>query len=1286
MTYSFNYATNAADALYVAEGDYVQFRFKAPSEWSTRITVQVNIGLLPTYWVIETRNEDRQPNPFPFQIYEGAEIDTLYTYADGLRSGEEPITIGGLTDDTVINFSISYSRNIPNLNDPAVVRNYAAFRIDYNGDGTWDTNASTDGNGWYPSTFQSATVTNGSKVQVRARSADFEDTPARLSVSAGTTTEEWTIRTVFAPTNVPEPFPEFADKLDQPNNVYVYTDEVIQISGLIASGSIQLDNGGQFALSSSPTTFTNADGYQQLDVPDSAWTSNSTVVNGQYLQLRRLSDMGNSSSVSMRLDIADDIDGSDWRVGTEGAPDTNPNEFSFDPKTNVLPSTEIPSDPEPSGGISGLDAGVVVPVVLVTTPADRTTSSNVRIKINDGSIGTFPAFVQNGDIITLYVTSADTVSTTVQATIKVGGNELLPFQVRTYDGPDSVAKFDTPQNIDQQLPFSYVSSPFVQIDRDSINVPIQISTTNGALISIDSDAPTNGDVPGSFTRTFDPLINSYFYVSVLTGSIGEIVTDTTVTVGTGSGENNNNPFTWSAETRLNPPVITEQQGIWYSIKTPKFEGYNLGTILPILKEDIGSYGNLDGSLSSRYPGFIKCEGQSLEASKYWQLWEIIGNHYGGNATVTNENIFDGGILIGTTRTYSGNFNIPDYRNRKMCGVGVVDALKGNSAFLPVDTSGAPQQSDIQVPGSEGGYWYFDKVDSFGANPLEQIQGTGVTGLNSQFFSLGTVRLRGLETLVDSVSFNIPSSCEVNATIGPLENKIVAVPSHDHFYVAAVPGAEDGFPLIRWGNVFGGRSMFQTGKGTWTVSKAGVAGSDTEQANLGYIAVFKDSEGTNSAYEAESSSASALAADSWLKFWQGYGSFEQNLRMYYGDNYSGSLEEWISDNGFPTGFPVVPDPMQDGDSVRSFDAWPGDFAGQTEYRNITFTTWWVSDRNQLPSATSATAANAASGSLRPTTSVVYNATSGGGVNNNSVFTPGNAGAWENGMGINFACAGVCDIRTDSFTVDPFNPAGGITLPHSHLITTQTIGDINQDFTGGNLTGAGTTADNYGSGLGGGVEGAVTAFQGWESFDLNTYDTIGTGADGTKYANQTLGEYWGRQLGTEVWAGLAATYGLASAFDVATYVDIETETINQTGGGSGLKLLIDIEPYPNEAGTVAANTRIRVKSVINAGSGYNVGDQVQMVAWNDFCDVSNSYGGGGSDKMLRISNVSSAGDNSAATEVNLKFNQNEIFMDMTEAEFKFTSSFKKPVPDVTMRPQRQVPIMNPFHKTKYIIKAW
>jgi hypothetical protein len=60
--------------------------------------------------------------------------------------------------------------------------------------------------------------------------------------------------------------------------------------------------------------------------------------------------------------------------------------------------------------------------------------------------------------------------------------------------------------------------------------------------------------------------------------------------------------------------------------------------------------------------------------------------------------------------------------------------------------------------------------------------------------------------------------------------------------------------------------------------------------------------------------------------------------------------------------------------------------------------------------------------------------------------------------------------------------------------------------------------------------------------------------------------------------------------------------------------------------------------------------------------------------------------AGNTIQLEFTQQEIFMDMTDGTFALSASFKKPVPDVALAPQRQVPILNPFHKTKYVIKAY
>ena len=124
MTYSFS-----TTPVYVSEGDYVQFRFKAPPTWDTTQTITIQLGDLTQYWLITTVPEDFTPDPFPFQNYEPAELDTLYTYGDGTRPGESIITVSGLTPTTqaAVALGSTFAGDIT----------YFAMRIDYNGDGNW---------------------------------------------------------------------------------------------------------------------------------------------------------------------------------------------------------------------------------------------------------------------------------------------------------------------------------------------------------------------------------------------------------------------------------------------------------------------------------------------------------------------------------------------------------------------------------------------------------------------------------------------------------------------------------------------------------------------------------------------------------------------------------------------------------------------------------------------------------------------------------------------------------------------------------------------------------------------------------------------------------------------------------------------------------------------------------------------------------------------------------------------------------------------------------------------
>ena len=1048
---SYSYAPSN-DPLYVSEGDYVQFKFKAPDTWDTTLTVSVKIGDLSTFWQIQTVPEDFTPDPYPFARVDDAEVNTLYTYADGSRSLETIVTISGLTDSTLAATYVSTNRLVP---FGATSTDYYAARFDTGGGfGPW-INTGTPA------------VKNGDRIQIRGRTGQFNDQTTLITLGVGTVYERWEIKTKSAPINKPEPFPVFSDKDDQPTSTYIYSDEIIPLSGMVEPGLCTIGSGGEFKVAATNTTTTNSDGFEVLS-GGSAWASSGTVENGQYMQLRVLSSSNALTPISMSVNIAVG-DGSTWVVTTGANPSTNPNTFSFPAITGVLQDTFIESAKKPDGGISGLGAGVSVPVTLTGT-----TSSDVRIRINNGSLGTFPATVTNGDQITLYAQSSTSTLTTVDTNIKVGDRDIATWQVRTGTGPDSDASFTPPPSRSGLIPFQFYSSNPVQVT--GINVPITInSSTAGSLISIDFDTPAPGP------RTFGPE-NTSFQISLQTGALGSTV-NTQVTVGTGSS---NNPFTWGVTAYSSPPLVTNQQGSWYSKKTDKFDGYPIGTVLPIPKEAGGTYGDLDGGINDRYHGFVECDGRALDAAQYWGLWEVIKNTYGGSATSTVTSQVIGGETV-TYTTYNGTFNVPDYRNRRLCGTGFVDNQRGNSAALP--TGG----NSIFDPGNSGGFWYFDKVGAAGGQPLEQVYGTGSTGTTSPFFELGTVRMQQLDSLTTSISFNIPTSSSMNATVGPLSDIPVSTPTHNHIYILAQPDGPRGYPLILWDNVPGGRMMFRTPRG-------------------GYgdpiVLQYEDSEDTNPGgpYDAEGGSVEDKVRLSWKNFFDRASSndFGSELAFYYSD--WTTLTDWIVAQGFPTGFPVggiVDGPAGGGEN----STWPiasmtqpaesGGGPATFQQNVVSFYTWWPSPYNALDSA-----------NLQATGAPIGNNPSAG----------LSSGQYQN--------TGVLDVRTSFARVDQFIPTGGITNTHRHKITLDTINNVQDDFTGGNTSGSGTTAGGFGKGLGGTVDDQIT----------------------------------------------------------------------------------------------------------------------------------------------------------------VSFSQSEVFMDMTEGTFNFKSSFKKPTPDVAMKPQRQVPIINPFHKAKYIIKAF
>ena len=60
-------------------------------------------------------------------------------------------------------------------------------------------------------------------------------------------------------------------------------------------------------------------------------------------------------------------------------------------------------------------------------------------------------------------------------------------------------------------------------------------------------------------------------------------------------------------------------------------------------------------------------------------------------------------------------------------------------------------------------------------------------------------------------------------------------------------------------------------------------------------------------------------------------------------------------------------------------------------------------------------------------------------------------------------------------------------------------------------------------------------------------------------------------------------------------------------------------------------------------------------------------------------------SYGADTQVTFNQADVQIELNDANFNWSNS-SKPIPSVALDPQKKVPILAPFHKMKYIIKAY
>lgn len=507
-------------------------------------------------------------------------------------------------------------------------------------------------------------------------------------------------------------------------------------------------------------------------------TNTGIIENQQRLQVKVRSSPTPGDKITVLITIGD-AGAVDWVVTTSATIDTSPEFYNFTNITDVIGGAEVESN--------------VVQITGINYSATVTTSNNnnipVFVSVNGGAWKN-PSLevvtIQNNQSLRLKITPPNLTNTTVKSTVVVGTNQ--------YGSLSDEWKVTT------SIAGNTVPDPFIFVDRQNQKATTLVYSNQIIVRGITAPSPLTITKPTGFTgsqaqfsvnngtdwyditgQTHPPSPAPQFIskdsplmLRLRTGGYGSNSAIINVDIG---GVNDQ----W-AVTPLPEVPVSDQSSTWYS-SLGKADGYSIGTVISVFRDYFGAFGELDGSLESRYPGFIECDGRTLNVSDYPDLFDVIGNTYGGTGNRSD-----------SPYIYSGNFKIPDYRNRKLYGTGRVDGNVSSSVSVPtfIGPDGTDTGSSTTV-GSQGGFWYIDKIDTKGPYPREQLYEDEISG---EFFRLGTIRTSGYQNVTASTSFNIIGDC--TAEIGPLRETIVKTPDHFHELVSSAV-SETANGLIAWGS-------------------------------------------------------------------------------------------------------------------------------------------------------------------------------------------------------------------------------------------------------------------------------------------------------------------------------------------------------------------------------------------------------------------------------------------------------------------------------------------------------
>ncbi len=252
-------------------------------------------------------------------------------------------------------------------------------------------------------TAADSAINVGDSVEVQVTSSSSVSTTTSATLTIGDVSDNFSVTTLGAA--LPDVF-TFTDQTDAAlASVIVSNSETI--TGLNSAADIRV-TGGEYSIDGA--AFTAAD---------------STITNNQNVRVRITSSASFDTQVTATLDIGGITD--DFTVRTLLA-DTTPDAFSFTDQTNVELNTLITS--------------TAITVEGMNTAASISITGG-EYSINSASFTSAVGSINNGDTVTVRVTSSPGVATTVGTTLIIGGiDDTFSVSTEGATPPDSFAFID----------------------------------------------------------------------------------------------------------------------------------------------------------------------------------------------------------------------------------------------------------------------------------------------------------------------------------------------------------------------------------------------------------------------------------------------------------------------------------------------------------------------------------------------------------------------------------------------------------------------------------------------------------------------------------------------------------------------------------------------------------------------------------------------------------------------------------------------------------------------------